>query len=391
LLIIYFVFQIYSQKCASSPICGGCTSQQGCGWCGATQVCSEGNNQGPSDGTKCFGGSWQYGSCKDCQSIKDCRECQKWVGSCSWCQGNGVDNIGTCQPTGFTGCRPAQTCPCDVYSTCSQCIDSTYCSWCGGGDQKCIKRTDSDSCQMPATNCPCNTNKNCDTCRSDTTNTCQWCQSLGACINQIDSDACADPASNITSSCQSYCKGNGHDCHVCNRLPGCTWCKDLTGANANSCVDPLVSQCHFISHTCAICGESAYCSDCVQKSGCVWCSNIQACRQRGADPGCIIPHQNSCDTYCNTATTCDTCGKRIGCGWCTSAQTCVDAATSSCATAHTCPSGGGGGAVCKTCGFDGGSFVGGMFLVIGLIVLLVGGYLFFKWKTTRRVSYTELR
>jgi len=233
--------------------------------------------------------------------------------------------------------------------------------------------------------------KNCDTCRSDYSRSCQWCQSLRACINSVDTDACTDPPSNITSSCQSYCKGNAQDCHSCNRLPGCTWCKDLTGDNAQSCIDPLVSTCNFMSHTCAICGESAYCSDCTQKSGCVWFSNIQACRQRGSDPSCTIPHGNSCDVYCKTASTCDTCSKRIGCGWCTSAQECVDAATSSCATAHTCPSGGGGGHVCKTCGFDGGSFVGGMFLVIGLIVLLVGGYLFFKWKTTRRVSYTELR
>jgi hypothetical protein len=43
------------------------------------------------------------------------------------------------------------------------------------------------------------------------------------------------------------------------------------------------------------------------------------------------------------------------------------------------------------CGFDGGSFVGGMFLVIGLIVVGGAAYLFYRWKTGRKILYTELR
>jgi len=42
-------------------------------------------------------------------------------------------------------------------------------------------------------------------------------------------------------------------------------------------------------------------------------------------------------------------------------------------------------------GFDGGSFVGGMFLVIGLIVIGGAAYLFYRWKTGRKILYTELR
>jgi hypothetical protein len=45
----------------------------------------------------------------------------------------------------------------------------------------------------------------------------------------------------------------------------------------------------------------------------------------------------------------------------------------------------------KTGGFDGGSFVGGMFLVIGIIVICGAGYLFYRWKTGRKILYTELR
>jgi len=45
----------------------------------------------------------------------------------------------------------------------------------------------------------------------------------------------------------------------------------------------------------------------------------------------------------------------------------------------------------QQCGFDGGAFVGGMFLVIGLIVLAVLAFLFYRWKTGKKLLYTELR
>jgi len=44
---------------------------------------------------------------------------------------------------------------------------------------------------------------------------------------------------------------------------------------------------------------------------------------------------------------------------------------------------------CKS--FDGGSFVGGMFLVIGLLILGVGGFMFYRYKTGKKVLYQELR
>jgi len=45
----------------------------------------------------------------------------------------------------------------------------------------------------------------------------------------------------------------------------------------------------------------------------------------------------------------------------------------------------------QECNFDGGAFVGGMFLVIGLIVLVVLAVIFYRWKTGKKVLYTELR
>jgi len=43
------------------------------------------------------------------------------------------------------------------------------------------------------------------------------------------------------------------------------------------------------------------------------------------------------------------------------------------------------------CGFNGGAFVGGMFLVIGIIVLIAGIYFFYRWKTGRKFDYRELK
>jgi len=57
--------------------------------------------------------------------------------------------------------------------------------------------------------------------------------------------------------------------------------------------------------------------------------------------------------------------------------------------AHTCtdtPSNNGG-----KCGFDGGAFVGGMFLVIGLAILGGGAYAFYRYKTGKSNSYNTLK
>jgi len=62
-------------------------------------------------------------------------------------------------------------------------------------------------------------------------------------------------------------------------------------------------------------------------------------------------------------------------------------ATNNCFFAQGC----GSGITVKKGGFDAGSFVGGMFLVIGLIVLGGGAFVVYKWKFSNRPSYTELR
>jgi len=44
----------------------------------------------------------------------------------------------------------------------------------------------------------------------------------------------------------------------------------------------------------------------------------------------------------------------------------------------------------KSCGFDGGAFVGGMFLVIGLIAVGGGGYAFYRHRNGKKLSYNTL-
>jgi len=93
-------------------------------------------------------------------------------------------------------------------------------------------------------------------------------------------------------------------------------------------------------------------------------------------------------SYCNglTEAGCSSCNSHTGCAWCEDSKTCIDLDESAgCFVAHTCENPGG-----KKCGFDGGAFVGGMFLVIGLAILGGGGYAFYKYRTGKSSSYNQL-
>jgi len=90
-----------------------------------------------------------------------------------------------------------------------------------------------------------------------------------------------------------------------------------------------------------------------------------------------------------TAGGCKSCRSHEGCNWCEDSKVCVDAdKPTSCFLAHTCsdtPSNNG------KCGFDGGAFVGGMFLVIGLAILGGGAFAFYRYKSGKSLSYNELK
>jgi len=88
-------------------------------------------------------------------------------------------------------------------------------------------------------------------------------------------------------------------------------------------------------------------------------------------------------------TTCESCNARKGCGWCSTTNVCVDVISSTCSGlwVHAC------GTTPVTppqkCGFDGGAFVGGMFLVIGLIVLGVLAFIVYRWKSGIVIHNTQ--
>jgi len=225
--------------------------------------------------------------------------------------------------------------------------------------------------------CDCTTFSDCGTCRQDPG--CAWCQggASGApkCINKGTEPTCI-----LATSCEFYCNNISQSCATCIPQPGCAWCGDK-----NKCVDGRTPSC-MVTHTCPNC-DHRYCDPCVDSFGCAWCANTQICSALPVGSGCTI--NNQCESYCQGYSGCGSCNQVPGCGWCDSQNVCVDVDKSSCAVVHICgttpipPA--------PTCGFDGGAFVGGMFLVIGVIVLIVLAVIFYRWKTGKKILYTELR
>lgn len=94
----------------------------------------------------------------------------------------------------------------------------------------------------------------------------------------------------------------------------------------------------------------------------------------------------NCDVVCSTRSDCEPCVLTPGCSWCSNRATCegTDIVTigPACITTAlgSCP---------RPSTFDAGSFVGGMFLVIGLSALALGAFFLVRFYR-RRVSYTAV-
>jgi len=376
-IVLFFVtHQIYytiaQDSCLAFADCESCAKMPNCGWCGPTATCLNGTRSGPSTG-KCYGDSWYWGesSCPDCTSFTNCKECLYWDTTCFWCE-----SIGKCKEWGtFIGCLDVRDfCPCEVYSTCSECLKDPACNWCGGNNNTCVSVN--DNCPMRAHTCPCADNLDCDSCLDDLNQGCTWCENefgIGMC--KLETTGCT-PLSN----CNSYCANKGPTCDVCTSLPGCAWC-----TSESKCVDPSVlSECKFVTHTCPNCGSHHFCDSC-QDEGCVWCQNGE-CRQQGDLELCSPVATGQCSAYCGFFSDCNSCNVLPGCGWCEDTSKCVDMDVQDCMFAHTCSASSG-----SKCKFDGGAFVGGMFLGIGLVIIGIGGFLFYKWKTSGRNAYNELK
>jgi len=225
--------------------------------------------------------------------------------------------------------------------------------------------------------CPCNTFGSCNDCVQRSRGDCVWCTDKRDCV-----------ATNATNGCLAAhncpCDSN-KECLTCQEDDGCAWCtadaKCIVKAQGANCTGPL-------AHTCpkTICQDHLECDGCKSKMGCKWCSKQGACKPANDEyEDCITPL--SCSYYCALFDNCDTCNAKGGCGWCAGSKSCVNLGESTCLIAHTCPI---HTKKEKKAGFDGGSFVGGMFLVIGLVGLGVVGYLIYRWKFSQRANYTEL-
>lgn len=367
-LILCCFGAIFAQTCGSKTSCKDCVADPQCGWCAPTWQCLNGTATGPNEG-HCEGPAWEYSKCTQCEGLGDCRSCLLHASDCWWCASS---NKCWHYATGPIGCKHEASCACDVFPSCSSCTEESRgdCYWCGQ-DNTC-RKTGDDTCPFPRHTCPCSDQQDCFGCSN--TGGCHWCVGEKACVN-TNSSSCPIPI----TGCDGYCKEAGKaGCAACTNLAGCGWC-NLQG----ECHDVNLATC-LIAHTCSDCSKYNYCGTCSNDPGCNWCTNSDSCRTKGASE-CLIPH--SCEAYCNTFTSCETCSTRKGCGWCEDKKSCVESDTTPCFLSHSC----GGSPVQKSKGFSAGSFVGGMFLVIGILALALVGYFVYRWKVNKRPAYTELK
>jgi len=366
-LFVFLLYVAYSSAqltCANKTSCDACSLIDGCGWCAPTQQCLPGTIGGPINST-CVGTAWEWGKCTPCGSINDCRQCLSRSSDCFWCQ-NGQ---GSCQSIGFVGCPWADSCPCDVYSSCSECTEDATCQWCSQSATCIVLAPDTLCPSGPSFNytsgCPCSLSNDCPSCRQ--TFGCQWC----------DNAQCLDRCSTQPArSCTLWCGTAATDCLSCNSINGCAWCSDT-----QICVDPSDSNC-FLAHTCPNCGINTFCDTCLQNPDCVWCEDSASCQIK-SQTSCLFAH--TCDSFCASMTFCESCNQVKGCAWCDTSSMCVDVTTSTCLFAHTCTP------TKNSCGFRAGDFLGGMFLMLVLALLAFAGVAFYRWKTGSRPAYTELK
>jgi len=325
--LIFITWALAEDPCTQNGIaCAGCVSDtdQSCGWCSATQTCMQGNISGPAVGY-CIK-AWEFGTCSDCQKMRDCRACREYP-SCCWTP----VGTGSCHPNGFIGCK-FTPCACEAYASCDTCTAGTGCNWCSG-DSKCVAEGSTNCSNTPVKNCLCANNMDCYACRNALE--CVWCDNYG-CANMPAPGDCL-----ISHSCTAYCQSQASNCDACNAVLGCGWC-----SGSNRCVDVnTAGQCPgLIAHTCPIsCLSYRSCESCVGNTACGWCP---------ANGNCYDPNDSFKPLACN-------------------------------ALQH----------ICTTCspktGFDAGSFVGGMFLIIGLVIIGGIGFLYYK-RRQAHLNYTQV-
>jgi hypothetical protein len=265
---------------------------------------------------------------------QNCLACAAQPG-CGFCYTNqqclDSDNngpvTGHCYIGWFT--NTAQCPNCTAYTNCGDCNSSPYCGWCNSG-------------------------KNCVLTASATTN--------NTCLLSHSCD------------CRKYL-----NCYGCSQEPGCGWCPER-----QTCEDMRHTTCTKFAMVCPACNTYKDCESCVPQADCAWCV--------GATQQCL-PNQNcstssrttTCSSICAKLNGCDPCTRQAGCAWCEKKQKCVgfDSKDASCTLlSHSCPN--------QRAGFSGASFVGGMFLVIGIGLLVGAGFFAFRYFQKRQSNYTEV-
>lgn len=332
--------ELQVDPCAKFNTCVTCTDAPAgiCGWCAATETCMEGSAFGPANGAKCLV-TWEYGQCHHCENLQTCRDCLNFPGDCFYCQ-NGNGGKGSCHHIGNpapVGCAKTDTCQCAQYSTCGECL--------GHGSSLCA-----------------------------------WCPQTGL---------CSPVTSNTTGCVTDKCPCNKyHTCTACKADDGCDWCID---GGIPSCTNMDNSTCLRRALSCEkFCEEAQDCSSCMQRSvDCGWCSSMRKCIDIDI-VGCDEGVAHTCPTdpkQCNVRNSCQACTGIPGdpCAWCPSSNSCIDINFQG----DQCPESDrvGDSQKCHV-PFAGGAFVGGMFLVIGVLVLGAVGYFLFMRFRGQRASYS---
>ena len=322
---------VSAQNCTGTT-CSACTAEPGCGFCWSSQQCSSGAPGGPSDGSTCLV-STRSASGRTREEGK--KNFFPLFSTTSSLFGLSLVSLTAGRQAYAWFFGPDEVCPdaaggCGAQTTCGKCVASSEaCGWClAGGTGKCVPIDAPNGGSSQCFNAPnqpgilnrqcsaCQTHASCAKCQAGL-HKCFWCPEEQMCLPRDGDD----------------------QCHGLSKLPG-------------SCFD------------CAIYQNS--CESCQQQPDCVWCAKSDTCLTAAAcGPG---NDQATCASQCAKANTCEGCRQLEDCMW---DNKCV-ARGSNPFQSHQCPPP-------SSRGFDGGSFVGGIFLVLGLAALAVAGYFAYGW------------
>jgi len=373
-LLVPFLLVIqysYSAPCSELTSCSTCFGNASCGWCATVGECVDGNAQGPNVGF-CNGPAWEYQTCAKCSSFSDCRQCNERNADCFWCSGTAKClNLGyaTCQPD------PNYECPCGNYQSCSDCVVND-CVWCkDNANPMCVAK--SAGCKLSQLNCPCGDNMDCSSCKDDHMGACYWCNANANCVSKYQNQSCPHPPP-LSSQCLTYCALGANNCEDCGNLNGCSWCP-----SRSMCTDSAAPCNGGFQYNCPRCEVYTSCNTCLDEEDCSWCPSTGKC-ELTVKSTCETP--GTCEQYCQTFSNCDGCTNTVGCAWCENSNKCTSIESNTlCLLSHSCPE------KPFKCPFNAGSFVGGMFLVVGIGAVVGVVFAYYRYRGRGQAYYQHVK